>query len=198
MRSGSSSLATFDAVSAKPMTASFAGAVAALIRALSLRLALRADGVPLRSRSLTCLRADPIGSAATSLAVLAAPNATSSTVDVMSVLMFLLSPDIDDATQHNALRHSASRATRQLLYEPLGGLPENVVMGYFATFLGLDPLRPQAALAAPGLQVGAQADHMEEGPLPRHASNRRAVVVVEIAMHRNAAGLREGDRPLDL
>src|SRR5438477_10083205 len=98
MRSGSRSPATFDAVSAKPLTAAFAGAVAALIRALNLRLAFRADGDPLRSRSLTCLRADPLGSAATSLAALAAPHATSSTVDVMSVLISLLSHVMNQAS----------------------------------------------------------------------------------------------------
>src|SRR5713226_3537205 len=93
MRSGSRSPTTFSAdllawssFLAKPLTTSLAGAVAALNCRLSRRLTLRAVGAPLRSKPLTCLRAEPIGSDATSLAALAAPNATSSTVDVMSVL----------------------------------------------------------------------------------------------------------------
>src|SRR5579859_7619330 len=47
------------------LAASRAGAVAASNRAVTLRLTLRAVGVPLRSKPLTCLRAVPIGSDAT-------------------------------------------------------------------------------------------------------------------------------------
>src|SRR5712692_8839137 len=95
-----------------PLTASLAGAVAAVNWFATWRLSLRAVGVPLRWSPLTCLRAEPMGSDATSLAALAAPNATSSTVDVMSVLISWSPPlmDLIDALHHNALRQMCQGA----------------------------------------------------------------------------------------
>ena len=68
-----------------PKTVSRSGIIA-----LSRRLILRTAGVPFRSKIRACLRAEPIGSDATSAALLAAPIANSSTavaVSLKSVLM---------------------------------------------------------------------------------------------------------------
>ena len=67
-----------------------------------------------------------------------------------------------------------------------------------AALLGLDPFRAQAMLAAPLFEHRTQADHMQERFLSDKSADRGAVVVVEVAVNRDAALLSEGDRFSDL
>ncbi len=81
----------------------------------------------------------------------------------------------------------------------LGKLPEDVVVRHPPPFLGLDPLRSQAVPASPLFEDRPQPDHVQErAPHLHPATGRGAVEVVEVAVERDATGLREGDRPADL
>src|SRR5438876_4194334 len=51
---------------------------------------------------------------------------------------------------------------------------------------------------APFLELLPQADHVEERLLSRESADRRAVIGIEVAMHRDAARLGERDRLFDL
>jgi hypothetical protein len=52
--------------------------------------------------------------------------------------------------------------------------------------------------ATPLFEIVSQTDYVKEGPFASHAANRGAMVVVEVAMHRDAAGFCERDRLSDL
>src|SRR4030081_3685216 len=52
-------------------------------------------------------------------------------------------------------------------------------------------------VSAPFLEDRPQADDMQERPLPHHPADSRPVVVIEVAMNRDAAGLSERDGFLD-
>src|ERR1700693_5822604 len=82
--------------------------------------------------------------------------------------------------------------------QQLGGGTEHVVMGYFAALLGLDPLGAKAVVPAPLLEHRPQADDVQERLLTHHPPDRRAVVVVEVAVDGDATGLGEGDGLFDL
>src|ERR1700692_2179045 len=71
-------------------------------------------------------------------------------------------------------------------------------MSHLPALFRLDPFRAQAVLAAPLLEHGPQSDDVEEGPLAHHAPDHRPVVVVEVAVHGDAAGFRKSYRLLDL
>src|SRR5205085_3046613 len=98
----------------------------------------------------------------------------------------------------NATRHVVSRQRGEALDELLGKGTEDVIVRDPAPLLGLDPLGPEAVLAAPFLEPRPEPDHVQERALPAHSSDGRAVVIVEVAMHGDAAGLGEGDRLPDL
>src|SRR5437762_9304679 len=93
---------------------------------------------------------------------------------------------------------SGSSRRRKALDELPGEGAEDVVVGDAAPLLGLNPLRPEAVFAAPLLEARPESDHMQERPLPAHAPDGRAMVVVEVAVHGDAAGFRKGDRFPDL
>src|SRR4029077_10221579 len=71
-------------------------------------------------------------------------------------------------------------------------------MSHPAPLLGLDPPRSQAVPAPPFLERLSQPDDVKERPLPRHAANRRAGVVIEVAVHGDPARFRKSDRLFDL
>src|SRR5450759_5060268 len=71
-------------------------------------------------------------------------------------------------------------------------------MSNLAALLGLDPLRPEPMLPAPFFEDRSQSDDVQEGLFPHHPSDRRAVVVVEVAVDGNPARLCKSDRLLDL
>src|SRR5207245_8829454 len=62
----------------------------------------------------------------------------------------------------------------------------------------LDPLRAQTVQPPPFFEHRPKTYDMQERTLAPHASDRRAVVVVEIAMHRDSAILGKRDCLLDL
>src|SRR6266850_3340312 len=76
--------------------------------------------------------------------------------------------------------------------------PEDVVVRHPPALFGLDPFRPKAMLATPLLQHRAQPDDVQKGALAQHAPDHRAVIVVEVAVDRDATGFRKRDRFLDL
>src|SRR6266550_2911756 len=77
-------------------------------------------------------------------------------------------------------------------------LAEHVVVRHLPTLLRLDPFRTQTVLTAPLLEHGAQSDDVQERALAHHASDHRAVVVVEVAVDRDAAAFSKGNRLFDL
>ena len=87
---------------------------------------------------------------------------------------------------------------RQALDEVFGKRAEDVVVGDLSTLLRLDPFGPQAVPSAPLRQGSAQTDHVEERAHPHQAPDRGAVVVIEVAVDGDAAGLRESEGLSDL
>src|SRR5579859_7361974 len=77
-------------------------------------------------------------------------------------------------------------------------LAEDVVMGDQPPLLGLDPLPPQPVAGSPELQPRPQPQDVEKGPLAPPPPDLGPVVMVEVAVDRDPAGLREGDRLPDL
>ena len=67
-----------------------------------------------------------------------------------------------------------------------------------AALFGLDPLRAETVKPPPFFEHRPKTYDMQERTLTPHASDRRAVVVVEIAMHRDSAILGKRDRLFDL
>src|SRR5712691_10656012 len=82
--------------------------------------------------------------------------------------------------------------------QQLGGGTEHVVMGNLASLLGLDPLGAKSVPAPPLCECRPKADHMQERLLSSHPPDRRPVVVVEVAVDRDAACLGERDGLFDL
>src|ERR1700686_5434880 len=71
-------------------------------------------------------------------------------------------------------------------------------MRHLAALLWLYPLGPQPVLPAPLLEHRAQPDDVQERLLAHHPPDRRAVVVVEVAVDGDATGFSERDRLFDL
>src|SRR5437870_9449610 len=67
-----------------------------------------------------------------------------------------------------------------------------------AALFRLDPFRAEAVTRAPLLENRAEPDDVKKRFLPQHASDPRAMVGVEVAVHSDASRLGEGDRLLDL
>src|SRR5260370_41176150 len=93
---------------------------------------------------------------------------------------------------------NVSRGGGEVVDEALGKRSEHVVVGDLPSLLRLDPLRPQAMQPAPGLEVRAQPDHVQERPLAHHAPNGGAVVVIEVAVDGDAPSFRKRKSLLDL
>src|SRR2546430_9448494 len=75
---------------------------------------------------------------------------------------------------------------------------EDVVMRNLAPLLRLDPFRSQAVEPAPLFELHTEPDHMKKGLLTRKTADGRAVIRVEVAVHRDPARLSERDRLLYL
>src|SRR6266851_6771320 len=95
----------------------------------------------------------------------------------------------------------ASSADRRLqaVDERLREAAERVVVRDPAPLLRLNPLGPQPVSQAPLLELGPEPDHVDERLLHGEPARREPPVVgVEVAVDRDAARLREGDRLADL
>ena len=70
-------------------------------------------------------------------------------------------------------------------------------MGDSSALLRLDPFGPETVLPAPFFEHRTQTDDVQEGAFADHAPDGGAVVRVEVAVDRDAAGFSEGERFLD-
>src|SRR5258708_2829488 len=96
----------------------------------------------------------------------------------------------------------ASVRVKPSRFEPsdqrLGGGAEDVVVRPLAALLGLDRLGPQPVLPAPLNECGAQPGDAEKWFLAHHPADRRAVVIIEVAVNRYAARFGERQGLFDL
>jgi hypothetical protein len=93
----------------------------------------------------------------------------------------------------------ASRSGSEAFDQAFGELAEDVDVGHFPAPFGLDGALGYAVEADPGLQVLAQADHVQKWLLHDEPAHRAAAVIgVEVAVDGDPARLGERDRLLDL